>query len=135
MSRGACPNCGESLDGDELPNLPGRTRDRRIPLELTYLFKGIVVIWRCPDCGFGWPRFDQGPMHDAVVKHLASEDQQSVERPPTGHERARQQPLPLPEIDPDRKVRRVPGVPLEGQQPHARKGVQRAGARTGRHRR
>lgn len=131
MTRGPCPRCGESLDGDEIPGLNGRRQDLRIPLELTYKFKGIVVIWRCTFCGHGWPRFESGPMHDDVVKHLAGEDQVRYERPPTGHQRAERKPTPLPEVDPDRRMARNPGLPRAADQPVPRRGVQRTGARTG----
>lgn len=132
MSHGACERCGEPLDGDELPGLRGRRRDLRRPVELTYKHRGIVVIWRCPFCGHGWPRFESGELHDAAVLHLRSEEQLSYERAPSGHQAAvKAKPLPLPDVDPDRKVQKVKGVPLAGEQPVPRRGVQRNGARTG----
>lgn len=131
MTHGTCGRCGESLDGDEIPGLRGRRQDLRIPLELTYKFKGIVVVWRCPFCGHGWPRFDSGPMNDTVVKHLRGEDQARFERAPTGYAPVARKTTPLPEVDPDRKVPRNPGLPRAADQPVPRRGVQRHGARTG----
>lgn len=132
MSGRACTACSESLDGDPIEGIAGRYQDLRIPIELTYKFRNIVVIWRCPFCGHGWPRFDTGPMHDGAVAHLRSDTQTGYERRPQADDPVSRRPPPaeLPDID-DRPVAKVPGVPLEGQRPRPRRGVQRAGARTG----
>lgn len=101
--RGNCARCGESMDGDPIPGLPGRTTDLRLPIELTYLHRGITLVWRCPFCGFGWPRFPNGPMRDAAERHLRADEQAVFERPATGDAPARR-PTPLPDVDPDQRV-------------------------------
>lgn len=136
MSHGVCERCGESLDGDEIPGLRGRRRDLRIPVELTYKYRDVVVIYRCPFCGFGWPRFEAGttPMYDDAVNHLAGDQQQQFERTPNMEAPGRARPSgvkPLPDVDPDRRVAKVKGLPVAPQPPAQRCGVQRAGARTG----
>lgn len=82
----ACPECGESLIGDEVRGLPGRHEDLRVGVQLTYFQRHIVLIWRCPFCGHGWPRFSEGQLHDRAVGHLASENQTGFERRADSHD-------------------------------------------------
>lgn len=70
------------MNGPERPGLPGRHVDLRIPKGVSYIFRGKAVLWRCPFCGFGWPRYeDGGEMHKRAMAHLDAEDQKRWEVP------------------------------------------------------
>lgn len=57
-----CPECGVSLRGEPIPEeyrqrgyYSGTHFSRVIGVECRGLYDG-VMYWRCPDCGYSWPR-------------------------------------------------------------------------------